>query len=71
MSQLFEIGDKVYQHDSAGHIYESTVLEVIENLVPGLYYYVTNVIDFDERAVGNSVFKSAEEAKEHYKKATR
>lgn len=53
------VGDKVYQHDAAGTIYESGITKII---------YDTNGIAFDERAIGKSVFLTEEEAKKHWMK---
>ena len=49
-----KIGDKVYQKDSEGRIYTSTINNVI---------YCTGAIAFDERAIGKSIFLSEQALK--------
>lgn len=46
-------GDKVYQADSAGNIFESKITKII---------YDTNGIAFDESAIGKTVFLTKQEA---------
>lgn len=53
-----KVGDKVYQADSE-RVYESTVTKII---------YDTNSIAFDERAIGETVFLTREEAEEALRK---
>lgn len=48
-----KVGDTVYQTDNAGDIYESEITQVV---------YGTKGIAFDERAIGESVFLTREEA---------
>lgn len=48
-----KVGDTVYQTDTAGRIYASTVKNII---------YDTSSIAFDERAIGITVFLTKEEA---------
>lgn len=48
-----KVGDTVYQTDTAGQIYASTVKNII---------YDTSSIAFDERAIGTTVFLTKEEA---------
>lgn len=48
-----KVGDKVYQLDAAGDIYESEVKQVIYN---------TKGISFDERSIGRTVFLTREDA---------
>lgn len=50
---LVKMGDTVYQADNAGNIYGNEVTQVV---------YGTNGIAFDERAIGESVFLTREEA---------
>jgi hypothetical protein len=54
-----KIGDTVYQHDGA-RIYESTIIDVI--IYYNKNYYVTDSIDFDENAIGGSIFLTREDA---------
>lgn len=53
-----KIGDTVYQTDTAGRIYASTVKNII---------YDTSSITFDERAIGTTVFLTKEEAEKALK----
>ena len=53
-----KVGDKIYQLDTAGDIYESEITQII---------YDTKGIAFDERAIGKTVFLTKEEAKEKLK----
>lgn len=48
------VGDSVYQLDSAGNVYKSTIKKII---------YETDSIAFDESAIGKSVFLSEEDLK--------
>ena len=48
-----KVGDKVYQYDTAGDIYESEITQIV---------YDTKFIAFDERAIGKTVFLTLEEA---------
>lgn len=48
------VGDKVYQFDQSGIIYESEIVRII---------YDTTSIAFDERAIGKSIFLTDEGAK--------
>lgn len=48
-----KVGDTVYQADNAGNIYGNEVTQVV---------YGTKGIAFDERAIGESVFLTREEA---------
>jgi hypothetical protein len=54
-----KVGDKVFQYDNGGRIYESKVTRLI---------FVTPSIAFDERAVGKTVFLTREEAETAAKK---
>lgn len=56
---LCKIGDTVYQVDSV-RIYELEVIGI--SLVKGKPYYETESIDFDEDAIGKSIFLTREEA---------
>lgn len=56
---LCKIGDTVYQVDSV-KIYELEVIGI--SLVKGKPYYETESIDFDEDAIGKSIFLTREEA---------
>ena len=53
-----KIGDKIYQLDTAGNIYESEITKVI---------YDTKGIAFDETAIGKSIFLTKEEAEKAFK----
>ena len=55
-----KVGDKIYQYDNGGRIYESTITKII---------YDTDGISFDERAIGKSVFMSRKEAEDAYKRS--
>lgn len=46
------VGDKIYQIDTTGNIYESEITKII---------YDTHGIAFDEKAIGKSVFLSLKE----------
>ena len=59
---LLEIGDTVYQTDTAGRIYASTVKNII---------YDTSSIVFDERAIGTTVFLTKEEAEKALKEVSK
>ena len=50
-----KVGDKVYQFDSAGNIYESEIKSII---------YQTESIAFDERAIDENIFLSIEKLRE-------
>jgi hypothetical protein len=54
-----KIGDTVYQHDGV-RIYESKIIDVI--IYNNKNYYVTDSIDFDESAIGGSIFLTREDA---------
>ena len=58
-------GDTVYQFDNGGSIYELLILGVY--IYYGKPYYETNGIDFDERAIGESIFLTGEEAENRLK----
>lgn len=53
-----KVGDTVYQTDTAGRIYASTVKNII---------YDTSSIAFDERAIGTTVFLTKEQAEKALK----
>lgn len=55
---LVKVGDTVYQTDTAGQIYASTVKNII---------YDTSSIAFDERAIGTTVFLTKEQAEKALK----
>ncbi len=54
-----KVGDKVYQTDGI-KIYESTIREI--EISSTNTVYCTENIAFDERAIGNSIFFTREEA---------
>ena len=60
--QVCKLGDKIYQTDGV-RIYESIVGEI--TLTAKHTIFVTENIDFDERAIGNIVFLSYAEAEAH------
>ena len=60
--QECKLGDKIYQTDGV-RIYESIIIEI--TLTEKHTIFVTENIDFDERAIGNSVFLSYAEAEAH------
>lgn len=53
-----KVGDKIYQLDTAGNIYESEITKII---------YDTNGIAFDSKAIGKCVFFSREAAEQALK----
>ena len=55
---LVKVGDTVYQTDTAGRIYASTVKNII---------YDTSSIAFDERAIGTTVFLTKKQAEKALK----
>ena len=61
---LCKVGDTVYQVDSE-KIYELEVFDI--SIVKGKPYYETESIDFDEDAIGKSVFLTREEAEKKLK----
>ena len=61
--QECKLGDKIYQTDGV-RIYESIIGEI--TLTAKHTIFVTENIDFDERAIGNSVFLSYAEAEAHF-----
>ena len=59
------VGDIVYQFDNGGEIYELMIIHInIYNRKP---YYETDTIDFDNTAIGNSIFLTREEAEKRLK----
>lgn len=54
-----KVGDKVYQRDNVGRIYEHEIKKIV---------YDTGLIAFDESAIGKTVFLTREEAKIPLKK---
>lgn len=50
-----KVGDKIYQYDTAGNIYESEITKII---------YDTKGIAFDETAIGKSIFLTLEDVKQ-------
>ena len=61
--QECKLGDKIYQTDGV-RIYESIIGEI--TLTAKHTIFVTENIVFDERAIGNSVFLSYDEAEAHF-----
>ena len=61
--QECKLGDKIYQTDGV-RIYESIIGEI--TLTAKHTIFVTENIAFDERAIGNSVFLSYDEAEAHF-----
>jgi len=59
-----KIGDKVYQYDNGGRIYESTIIKISK--FPANCIYDTDTICFDDRAIGKSIFTSEAEAKKAF-----
>lgn len=59
-----EVGDIVYQTDGI-RIYELTILNIL--LHRNKPYYETESIDFDEDAIGKSIFLTKEEAEQKLK----
>jgi hypothetical protein len=54
-----KVGDIVYQTDGI-RIYELTILDIL--LRKNKPYYETDAVDFDDDAIGTSIFLSREEA---------
>lgn len=58
-----KIGDKVYQYDNAGRIYESKIIKITK--YPCNYIYDTDTgLCFDDRAIDSSIFLTRQEAEE-------
>lgn len=57
-----KIGQKVYEHNSS-RIYESTVSDIY--IYNNRTIYQTDGVDFDERAIGSSIFLSRQAARKH------
>ena len=55
-----KVGDIVYQFDNGGKIYEAMILDIA--IYKGKPYYETCGVDFDNRAIGESVFLTKAEA---------
>ena len=60
-----KVGDIVYQFDNGGEIYELMILHI--NIYKGKPYYETDAIDFDNRAIGESIFLTKAEAEARLK----
>ena len=58
------VGDVVYQTDGI-RIYELQILDI--SLYKNRPYYETDEIDFDDDAIGNSIFLTREEAEQALK----
>lgn len=56
--QTCKVGDKVYQFDTVGKIYESTINKIV---------YDCGHMAFDERAIGKNIFLTKEEAEKAMK----
>ena len=56
------IGDKVYQYDNSGKIYESIILHISND---GIFH--TTTIDFDYQAIGHTIFTTKEDAQKAFK----
>lgn len=59
-----KVGDTVYQMDGV-RIYELTILDI--SLHKNKPYYETESIDFDDNAIGKTVFLTKEEAEQALK----
>lgn len=55
------VGDTVYQHDDEGNIYELCITGVT-------FIYDTDGVAFDQTAIGECIFLSAEDAERDYRK---
>ena len=55
-----KVGDVVYQFDNGGRIYEATILNI--EIYKGKPYYETCGVDFDNTAIGESIFLTKAEA---------
>ncbi len=60
-----KVGDTVYQFDNGGNIYELTILDT--TLRKNKPYYETDGVDFDNTAIGVSIFLTPEEAEKRLK----
>jgi len=61
-----KVKDTVYQVDEGGRVYAEEIIGIYS--ANNLQIYQTRGIDFDERAIGTSVFVTAEDAKQYYEK---
>lgn len=55
-----KVGDIVYQFDNGGEIYEAMILDIA--IYNGKPYYETCGVDFDNRAIGESISLTKAEA---------
>lgn len=60
-----KVGDTVYQFDNGGEIYELFILSI--TIYSNKIYYETIGIDFDNTAIGQSIFLTREEAEARLK----
>jgi|GEM_PF-2102782 len=66
MNKPIKIGDKIYEIANGDIICESTITG--EAVLFNTKIYFTDGIDFDERAIGRSVFLSRKAAEEYIQK---
>ena len=60
-----KVGDTVYQFDNGGEVYELMILGI--TIYKNKLYYETIGIDFDNTAIGHSIFLTREEAEKRLK----
>ena len=69
MNNCLQCGDKVYQHDNEGRIYESVIQSLEASTEhPIVYDCGYGDIAFDYTAIGICVFLTKEDAINHFKK---
>lgn len=71
IERLFDVGDKVYQTDDEGRIYEMTINRIEYYKGTKQLVYETCAISFDNDAVGHSIFGTKEEAEKRSEKNER
>ena len=60
-----KVGDTVYQFDNSGRIYEATILNI--EIHKGKPYYETCGVDFDNTAIGETLFLTKDQAEQRLK----
>ena len=60
-----KVGDTVYQFDNGGEIYETFILSI--TIYQNKVYYETIGVDFDNTAIGESIFLTKAEAEQKLK----
>lgn len=67
IERLFDVGDKIYQTDDDGRIYEMTINRIEYYKGTKQLIYETCAISFDNNSVGHSIFGTKEEAEKALK----